>query len=328
MRSAVVTAYPRIHITLVDLANGTGRRYGGAGFALDGLTTTATAKRAERGKFSGPAHFEPGDVADVREAVNRLSARLGLTFDVNVNCDAPSHSGFGTKTTGVLAALTACNAVVGAGLGARELVSLARRGGTSGIGVNTAFVGGFIADAGHPADSATPLLPSSLGEGPHLIPPAIVKLSVPEKWCVHLFLPEGRRVNAQIERDFFACNTPIPRWEVLEVLASVYHGIIPAFASASLVELTSSLQRVHELGFKKREVEYQGGSVLALLRFLKDVGGVAAGMSSLGPLVYGIAENDSSGEQRALFESEHEGSYLGQFKPRNLGNRVLLSGDD
>ena len=323
MNGAVVTAYPRIHITLVDLAHGTGRRYGGAGFALDAFKTTAIAKRARSLHVVPPEHFDSGDAAEICEAVGRVSGRLGVIFDVAVRCDAPSHSGFGTKTMTILAALRACAALADEHIETRELVRLSRRGGTSGIGVHTAFVGGFVVDAGHPADSMSPLLPSSSSEGLFHPPTATVKLSVPEQWRVHLFLPNGRRVVGQVERQFFQHNTPIPRWEVLEVLAALYHGVVPALAVGNLAALASALKKIHEVGFKRREVEYQGIATLTLLRFLNGLGSVAAGMSSFGPLVYAIAGHESP-DLIALFGSRYASTYLGQFRAKNQGSSVLL----
>ena len=325
MRCAVVRAYPRIHITLVDLGNGTGRRYGGSGFAVDGLTTTASAKESSQTELVGPSHFDAPDIHDIRAALDRLSDSVGTAFSVSVRCDAPSHVGLGTKTSCVLAALRACNAIVDAQLDTREIVKLADRGGTSGIGVNTAFVGGFVADAGQPPDTAAPLLPSSAATGVYELPPAIVKLSVPKNWRVHLFLPEGKRLTGQSERDFFTKSTPIPRSEVLEVLASVYHGVAPAFASASLSELARSLQQIHTLGFKRREVAHQGSSVLELLRYLNDLGSTAAGMSSVGPLVYAITERTSE-KLAEHFTSRYGSKYLGEFRPRNEGSDISLLG--
>ena len=260
----------------------------------------------------------------MREAVDRLSDRLGTAFNVSVRCDAPSHVGLGTKTTCILAALRACNAVSGGELRTRELVKLANRGGTSGMGVNTTFVGGFVADAGQPANAAVPLLPSSAATGIYEMPPAIVKLNVPENWRIHLLLPDGQRVTGQAERDFFARNTSISRSEILEVLAFVYHGVVPAFASASLPDLACSLPRIHELGFKKREVAYQGDSVLELLRCLNDLGSLAAGMSSMGPLVYAIAAHASE-DLTVQFKSRYGSAYLGEFGPRNEGGDVSSS---
>ena len=324
MRSAFVTGYPRIHVTLVDLGHGTDRKYGGAGFAVNGLTTTASAKEANHTKFVGPSHFESGDIGGIWEAVDRLSDKTGTHFDVSVRCNAPSHVGLGTKTSCVLAALQACNAVSGAEIGTRELVKLSNRGGTSGIGVNTTFVGGFVADAGQAANAVVPLLPSSAAMENYELPPAIVKLSVPENWRIHLFLPDGKRVAGPAERDFFASNTPIPRSEVLEILASVYHGVAPAFALGHLPDLARSLRRIHGLGFKMREVANQGGSVIELLRYLNDLGNLAVGMSSMGPLVYAIADHAS--ENLALqFKSRYGSAYLGEFTPRNKGSDVSSS---
>ena len=325
LRSAVVTAYPRIHITLVDLGHGTGRRYGGAGFAVDGLTTTARATKASHTELVAPSHFEAPDISSIRSALDRLSDRVGTGFNVSVRCDAPCHVGLGTKTSCVLAALRACNATVDAQLGTRELVKLAGRGGTSGIGVNTAFVGGFVADAGQPANAGARLLPSSAATGVHELPPAIVKLGVPDQWRIHLFLPDGKRLTGKAEREFFQRHTPIPRTEILEVLASVYHGVAPSFASGNLLELAHALRQIHTLGFKKREVASQGSIVLGLLRDLNDLGNVAAGMSSMGPLVYAIATGGSE-ELTAHFISCYGSVYVGEFGPQNQGSEVTYLG--
>ena len=327
MRRAITTAYPRIHVTLVDLGNGTGRRYGGAGFALDGLTTTARARTANKLNLLGPAHFEAADLISMREAVKRLCNELGVAFDVQVECQAPSHVGLGTKTTCILAALRACNAIASDPLVPESLIKLAGRGGTSGVGVNSAFCGGFVVDAGQPAAPKAPLLPSSAKVGTYDIPPAIVKVNVPERWRIHLFLPNGQRVTGQVERDFFARNTPIPRWEVLEVLASLYHGVVPAIASAKLSDLAYSLRQIHEFGFKKREVAYQGNHVVALLQRLDEVGSLAAGMSSMGPLIYAIAACESE-ELTTSFRTQYGSMYLGQFKARNNGSVLQVSDSD
>ena len=323
LTSAVVTAYPRIHITLVDLGHGTGRRYGGSGFAVDGLTTTACAKKASYTELVGPPHFESPDIGSIRTALDRLSNRLETGFNVSVRCDAPAHVGLGTKTSCVLAALRAGNAAAGANLNSQEIVKLANRGGTSGIGVNTAFFGGFVADAGQPANAAAPLLPSSAATGAYELPPAIVKLGIPECWRIHLFLPDGERLAGQAEQDFFVKNTPIPRSEILEVLASVYHGVAPAFASGNLPELARSLRRIHTMGFKKREVACHGNSVLDILRHLNDLRNVAAGMSSMGPLVYAIAAHTSE-ELAEHIMSRYGSEYLGEFAPQNEGSDVSL----
>ena len=292
---------------------------------MDGLTTTACAKEASHTELVGPSHFEAPDIDGIRAALDRLSDRVGARFNVSVRCDAPSHVGLGTKTSCVLAALRACNEVADAQLGTREIVRLAGRGGTSGIGVNTAFAGGFVADAGQPANAVAPLLPSSAATGVYELPPAIVKLGVPEHWRIHLFLPSGERLTGQAEREFFARNTPIPRSEILEVLASVYHGVAPAFASGNLPELARSLRRIHTLGFKKREVASQGSMVLELLQDLNDLGNVAAGMSSMGPLVYVIATRASK-ELAGHFMSCYGSEYLGEFGPQNEGSDVTLLG--
>lgn len=322
MKTASVATYPRVHMSLIDLGHATGRRYGGVGFALNGLKTTAVARVAPSNRLIGPASFQPRDLVDVSRALEQISCRLGISFQVAVSCGAPSHAGFGTKTSSVLAVLMACNALATSGLDRRALVQLSKRGGTSGVGVSTAFLGGLVADAGHRAEAGRPLVPSAAGGGTDP-PPAIVTVAAPEAWKVHLFLPEGRRVAGEAEHEFFRRNTPIPRHEVLEVLALVYHGVVPAFVSASVSELKTALSRIQGLGFKRREVEHQGAPVADLLGFLNRVPGIAAGMSSLGPLVYAIGAG--SPDLVSLFEARYGALYLGELKVRNRGSSVAIS---
>jgi len=323
MKTASVVTFPRVHISLIDLGDATGRRYGGVGFALEGLETTAVATVATENRLIGPASFQRRDVVDVSRALDRVSHRLGIPFEVTVACGAPSHSGFGTKTSTVFAALMACNALAGSRLDRHALVELSRRGGTSGVGVNTAFLGGLVADAGSQLAAGRPFLPSAAAEPGGDPPPAIVTMAAPEEWRVHVFMPEGRVVAGEAERDFFLRNTPIPRQEVLEVLALVYHGVVPAFVSASLPALKLALSRIQGIGFKRREVEYQGAPVAELLESLNGLPDVAAGMSSLGPMVYAIGA--CSDELVSLFEARYGSLYLAELKVRNQGSCVTIS---
>ena len=108
------------------------------------------------------------------------------------------------------------------------------------------------------------------------------------------FLPHGRIYSGEDEAIFFEENTPIGAAEVYEVLAAVYHGIVPAFAEADLGLLRAALWDVQQTGFKKREIAGQTGRVRELLELLHSRWKLAAGMSSLGPLVYGISLCDRS----------------------------------
>ena len=311
-----VRTFPRIHMTLIDLAGVTERRFGGAGFSLDTRPAVLSATGATKNSLSVSSSVSCRDRGDLEGYLARLSAAMGRCFRVELEAMMPQHVGLGSKTAVLLAMGLACNEVAEGRLDRSGLVQLSRRGGTSGVGVNATFTGGFVVDGGRRRGSGE-FQPSSAGgsDGP---PPVLVRLDFPAAWHVHLFLPRGAGYFGRREETFFSANTPIGTGEVYDVLGSVYHGLAPAVAETDLVALRLALERVHAVGFKRREVEGQSGAVRRLLDELRDAG-MAAGMSSLGPLVYAIGEGDL--EQRRVMRGlgGSEVDYLGCVGGRNRG---------
>ena len=310
--------YPRVHIGLIDLGDVTGRRYGGAGFAIDGLPTTAVARFGKSARLCESSTFQGKDFADIDLVCRRVSDSLGRGFEVSVECGAPTHVGLGSKTSAMLAVVMACNVLVGSRLSRWEIVRVTGRGGASGIGVNVPFVGGFVVDAGRAATPGRPFLPSSGFVCVEQPPPVVVETRFPESWRIHLFLPPGFRITGSNELAFFEKNTPVGREEVLEVLGCVYHGVVPAMINKDLTLLSHSIAAIRKTGFKRREISNQASEVRALLSSLDSVRGVAVGMSSMGPLVYCIA-NDQIGDLRSRFMSDYRTAYIGEYRGRNSG---------
>ncbi|MCU1393494.1 MAG: beta-ribofuranosylaminobenzene 5-phosphate synthase family [Ilumatobacteraceae bacterium] len=230
-----------------------------------------------------------GHVRDVSRALERLHAVRRDVAPVLVTIEAaPSpHIGLGSKTSIVLATLTAVNLELDLDLGERELQVISGRGGTSGIGIHTFFRGGLIIDSGHRAVEPRHYQPSSAASGGQ-IPPVLASLPMPVDWKVALLLIDGVRWSAAAEQRFFLENSPIDDREVdravaivcMDVAASVVERDLPGFASA-----IRSLQLV---GFKRREIEAQPLAVRTLLGALQATPTIAAGMSSIGPLIYAV----------------------------------------
>jgi beta-ribofuranosylaminobenzene 5'-phosphate synthase len=150
-------------------------------------------------------------------------------------------------------------------------------------------------------------------------------LPFPEEWQVHLFLPDGQKYESGEEADFFRHNTPIPTQEAWKVLAAVYHGVLPAFLDRDLRLLRASLRDIHATGFKRRELEAQGARVNRLIELLAEHDDVAVGMSSMGPLVYGIASSEQAHILHDLgkrLESMGAAAYLGAATGRNDGHEI------
>ena len=109
-------------------------------------------------------------------------------------------------------------------------------------------------------------------------------------------------------------------------MAAVYHGVAPAVAEGDLESLRAALQAIHGVGFKRREVMGQSHEVRELLDLLcKDLG-VAAGMSSLGPLVYAITNDGEQPDVVQDWVADGNGVYLGTWSGRNRGYDVLEDG--
>ena len=312
----VARVFPRIHMTLIDLAGATHRRFGGAGFAVEALPAIVHGALAKRTELAGVAGFDARDRRDLGAHLERMASALGREFYVEVISAMPQHVGLGSKTALLMATGIVCNNLAGRPIGETQLLLRSGRGGTSGVGVNTVFVGGFVVDGGHRTKGEPRYGPSS-AERATRVPPAVVRLRFPDAWRVHLFLPKGYRYFGQREARFFQQNAPIGVQEVYEVLAAVYHGVVPAIAEADLELLRIAVQDLHRTGFKRRELDGQRREVRDLVEELQNGLKLAAGMSSLGPLVYAIAPAGRELGEEARGTVLREAEYLGRFCGRN-----------
>ena len=76
-------------------------------------------------------------------------------------------------------------------------------------------------------------------------------------------------------------------------MAALYHGVLPAILLSDYKGLASALAEVHRQGFKARELRRCSPSVQAAFTGLSDAG-FAAGLSSVGPLIYIILPDDDT----------------------------------
>lgn len=240
---------------------------------------------------------------------------------IDVIAAPPPHRGYGSKTALILAVAVACDALFELGLSEDELRVLSGRGAASGVGVHVFFSGGVVWDCGHRASDVHTLLPSSAGS-PAAIPHVLTRFDFPAGWRVALFTMPATGAHGEEELQFFRNNTPIPRLEALETMALVAHGLVPALQLKNYSDLREAMNRLQRVGFKKLEIDQQPRPVRRLLDILYE-NGIAAGMSSLGPLVFGIYEPRSGSEERASEIAKQSGmEFIGFAQPCNEGHRV------
>ena len=320
-----VRSFPRIHLGLFDLGHTTRRDHGGSGFYIDGLPVEIEVVRSRKMQIVGMAQLDKDGRNDLRSAIDRMRKFCGLpNVSIRLRNLIPQHVGLGSKTALVLGVLKATDLALGLNLGRDVVQTLSGRGGTSGVGVNAFFSGGFLADCGHPASKTNQFAPSSR-RSEFVIPPVACRIGIPRDWRFYMILLPGRRLTSTTEVKFFRQNTPIPDSQVLSSIAAVYHGVIPAVLTGDLKLLKEALRDVRSTGFKARELRSQTDPVKDFIRDADDRTDLAIGMSSLGPLVFAIGtERDK--KDRATVEDltvRYRGVMLGVFRGRNHGYEVV-----
>jgi len=255
--------------------------------------------------FTAASAVSARTVSDVQALFARFQKHTPRCAAIELVTAPESHLGLGSKTSLLLSIAYGINKALDLGLSKRQLQAISGRGGTSGIGVNGFFLGGFLIDAGHPMAEVGTFAPSSSRQ-PASIPPVMVKLRIPAGWKFLLLAVSGvKRIGGADEMRFFATNTPTPASEVFESIGIVYHDLATSVREARLDGVRRSLTALHQRGFKRRELHGQSGATKALFETCQRTG-LAAGLSSLGPVVYVIDDDEAS--LRTFANSTHTGA--------------------
>jgi predicted sugar kinase len=106
---------------------------------------------------------------------------------------------------------------------------------------------------------------------------------------------------------FFRQHAPIERQDALETVATLHHGVLPAFATADYHGLASALGDLHSRGFKMRELMRCDVPTRECFEALSKKG-FPTGVSSVGPLLYVIIDKDDC---NAAEQVEREASNSG-----------------
>jgi beta-ribofuranosylaminobenzene 5'-phosphate synthase len=288
-----IVARPRIHVSLADMGFASLRTFGGIGFSIEQPLTILQFEQCSGLEIRGLEVLDEEGRADLTQVIERMTDDRGeLHFRAVLKATPPQHVGFGSKTTLALALIAGVNAFRSIGWSVEQMQKLSGRGAASGVGIHSFFAGGLIWDAGHRASTATQLLPSGSNTVAS-IPPLAVRIPFPDAWRVVVVLPAERPMTGPEEIKFFVENAPVPKVEALSTMAALYHGVLPAMLLEDYSALASALAEVHRLGFKARELgRWSPPLQMALTALSKD--GFAAGLSSVGPLIYVIIPDDDS----------------------------------
>lgn len=286
-----IRAFPRIHISLIGMNNDGYRLNGGIGFSIASPTLDMS--------------FESSDSIDVidrrdngfsRVEIFRLKNHLNNVLikeelDTAIRCIIhdgmiQSHVGFGSNSMIYLSCVEALLILNHRDYTDLDVVTSSGRGGTSGIGINTYFKGGFIFDTGISNHSQRYLAPSSAFIDKVVHKPLLMKSIALPEWELGICIPPIGHKTEEEEKEFFQENCPINKDDVDKILYEAVYGIASSLMESDFDVFCKSIDAIQQTKWKALERDLYGKELLAAESIIRNAGAKCVGMSSLGPLLY------------------------------------------
>lgn len=319
----MISAPSRLHISLACMGGNPYRRNGGAGLAISGFDTVIVASKAKsisivNGSNLAKDRWFPEQRLSRLEELLRATSFTEKTQSVKIEIIAapPQHCGFGSGTALELACLEALFVCGGGPYKPNDLIKYSSRGGTSGVGINTYFSGGFVVDAGQQASSQK-FLPSSAVLPSELIRPTLLGRWEFPSWPLLLHLLDIRKTfSGEAETDFFEDNSIATSEQIFFTVFLLTFGLIPSVIESNLESFCSTIKTLQTTHWKAAEWAAQGSGVCSLRTNIEKTGALAVGMSSFGPLLYSLYENE---ENHSI-----PGATTTKVHADNIGRKITL----
>lgn len=241
-------------------------------------------------KYSG-IKLSPEHKDSIKQTLKVLWDHFGeLQLSIEIRNQVLAHIGLGSKTSLLLALGRAFCELKGLQISHLDIARLVGRGGTSGIGVYSTLMGGYISDAGHKyPEEKSCFGPSSMKLSN---PPRLLSYS-PINWAkvIHFrFTDIG--IHGEIERRIFRESCPIPKNETEACLIIFNNYIESAIRERDKNKLQKGISDVQKIGFKKVEWENQDEVTKEFRRYWNSKNPQCPlGLSSMGPTIYCITAN-------------------------------------
>jgi len=317
MKMIEITTPSRLHLTLIDLNAEIGRVDGGIGLTISDPSFRIRAEKADGITITGDS-----ESSDRMQEAARALLPDGCGIHIEITRDIPPHVGLGSGTQSSLVAGMAVARLYDSRLSVRDIAIRTGRGGTSGIGVASFEEGGFILDGGHSWSEKRAFKPSAASKSQPA--PILFRQPFPD-WEIVLAIPDLRGAHDAKEVNIFERECPIPLCEVQKLSHVILMEMLPSVVEADVVAFGDSVNRIQNVGFKKREIMLQTPEVAKIIELVKERT-YGAGMSSFGPVVYGITDDrgDAVDAMRAVqeFLNETTGGECRVVHARNVGADV------
>ena len=294
-----IKTFPRIHITLIGMNREGYRINGGIGFSM--ASPTLNLRFEPAGEISvldkRSQGFSKNELTRLDNHLNKVmkDEHLAEGFHCVIeDSQIHSHFGFGTSTMVYLSCVEALLIINKREYTNDDVVNLSGRGGTSGIGINTYFKGGFVFDTGVTNNAVRDLAPSSCFKGGDYRKPLIFKnISLPG-WEMGICIPPILNKTEDEEKVFFDKNCPIGQEAVENILYESVYGISSSLLENDFNTFCKSVDSIQETKWKSLERDLYGDELKMIESIIKKAGAKCVGMSSLGPLLYFFGEDIDS----------------------------------
>lgn len=150
--SVIIEINPRLHLTLIGMNEGGYRINGGAGLAIQTPSLKIHCSISDRFSLIDKREFSLSEqeIFRIKKIIKQevIGYQYSKNIGIEIQGEMPTHFGFGSGSAIRLACLEALHLLNKNEPEREKLVYSSGRGGTSGIGINTYFEGGFIVDLG------------------------------------------------------------------------------------------------------------------------------------------------------------------------------------
>jgi beta-ribofuranosylaminobenzene 5'-phosphate synthase len=316
-----VTAGARLHFGFQNLSLARERLYGGLGVALRKPRLVLEATSAPEVRCAD---------SQASEYAERAAELLDVPgVEITVHERLPHHVGLGSGTQLALAVFAAVARAHDREPRVRARAPDLGRGGRSGVGCATFEEGGFVIDAGHPAERFTTRPPV---EGEWTVPAPVARHTLSESWKFVVVIPaidsgrSGEREDRAIDRVVERADPAIAD----DIARLVSQRVLPAATEDNWMEFGSAIGELSRLNGAWYADEQGGvyrpplGEIIDALAASPAVAG--AGQSSWGPAIYGLTDSESADTARtaardALSSAGVDGEVM-VCAPRNEGARI------
>lgn len=291
-----VTVFPRIHISLIGLNKSDYRINGGIGFSIDKPSLQIVCQPSSfftiMDSRDRPLTFYESN--KIIEEVKKISVDIPLSksISITISGEAGAHQGFGSGTSIRLAIIESLLLINDIPYNQDLLTTLSKRGGTSGIGVNTYFTGSFVLDIGRKTNNTLKFLPSSENEKSMLPPALVFRIQDMPNWDIGICTPKEFPTLSQGEEvDFFQRTCPISDVGVHEILYHAIYGVSASVIESDFETFCNSINKIQLCEWKRAERALYKNHLIEVEKKLIQSGAKAVGLSSLGPTLYFLGDD-------------------------------------